>query len=294
MGTFSLSGGVEVVGFISPTDPLDTYPVIDPLYGIDGLRNVNTILDLDNIPELRRRAGMVVGVSGGTAYYKLNPPPWNFDFTDWSVFNTGGGSIGDYLPLSGGTVTGSTTFTSGLFSNAISATTYQNLPTDIRVTGGTYVGNTITFTNNTGGTFTVTGITTSSSFTGGTVTGATNFTGGLTANTISATTYQNLPQDIFVTGGTYTNGTATFTNNSGGTFNVTGFNIGGITKEKFQDNYFSGDLIVLPNTPIFIYYLTNNGQILTEGEDDDYVVDGNEITLNYTLTNKKIIVLYEY
>jgi hypothetical protein len=31
-----------------------------------------------------------------------------------------------------------------------------------------------------------------------------------------------------------------------------------------------------------------------EGEDDDYVVDGNEITLNYTLTNKKIIVVYEY
>lgn len=31
--------------------------------------------------------------------------------------------------------------------------------------------------------------------------------------------------DIFVTGGTYSNGTATFTNNSGGTFNVTGFYI---------------------------------------------------------------------
>jgi hypothetical protein len=183
-----------------------------------------------------------------------------------------------------------------LVATTISATTYQNLPIDVRVTGGTFSSGTITFINNTGGTFNVTGVTTSTAtnFTGGTVTGATNFTGGLTANTISATTYQNLPQDIFVTGGTYTNGTATFTNNSGGTFNVTGFNIGGITKEKFQDNYFSGDLIVLPNTPIFIYYLTNNGQILTEGEDDDYVVDGNEITLNYTLTNKKIIVLYEY
>ena len=33
-----------------------------------------------------------------------------------------------------------------------------------------------------------------STFTGGTVSGATNFTNGLTANTISATTYQNLPQ----------------------------------------------------------------------------------------------------
>jgi len=160
MGIFSLSGGVEVVGFISPTDPLDTYPVIDPLYGIDGFRNVNTLSDLDIIPELRRRAGMVVGVSGGTAYYKLNSSPWNFDFTDWSVFNTGGSVSGNYLPLSGGTVTGSTTFTSGITTNTISATTYSNLPTDVRVTGGTYyTGGTIIFDYNTVGNFPVTGLT---------------------------------------------------------------------------------------------------------------------------------------
>ena len=92
----------------------------------------------------------------------------------------------------------------GLTATTISATTYQNLPTDIRVTGGTYSGDTIIFTNNTGGTFSVTGITTSSAFTGGTVTGATNFTNGLTANTFSATTYQNLPKPIKITGVTLT------------------------------------------------------------------------------------------
>jgi hypothetical protein len=99
-------------------------------------------------------------------------------------------------------------------------------PQDIFVTGGTYdTGtSTITFRNNSGGTFNVSGITSSGGgiFTGGTVSGATIFTGGLTANTISATTYQNLPIDIRVTGGTYSNGTAIFTNNTGGTFNVTG------------------------------------------------------------------------
>jgi hypothetical protein len=52
MSSFSLSGGVEVYGFISPTDTNDQYPVIDPLYGIDGLRNVNTLSDLDLIPTL--------------------------------------------------------------------------------------------------------------------------------------------------------------------------------------------------------------------------------------------------
>ena len=66
----------------------------------------------------------------------------------------------------------------------------------------------------------------STSFTGGTVTGATQFTNGLVANTFSATTYQNLPLDIFVSGGTYSAGTATFKNTSGGTFTITGFSTG--------------------------------------------------------------------
>jgi hypothetical protein len=60
------------------------------------------------------------------------------------------------------------------------------------------------------------------------VTGNINVSSGLSANTISATTYQNLPIDIRVTGGTYDNstGTATFTNNIGGTFSVSGFTAG--------------------------------------------------------------------
>ena len=99
----------------------------------------------------------------------------------------------------------------------------NNKPIDIYVTGGTYSSGTAVFTNNTGGTFSVTGFSTGGVFTGGTVTGPTTFTGGLTANTLSATTYLGLPTDIQLTGGTYLSGTTTFTNNSGGTFNVTGF-----------------------------------------------------------------------
>ena len=109
-------------------------------------------------------------------------------------------------------------------NGSFSATTYLGLPTDIYTTGGTYSNGTATFTNNTGGTFSVSGFSTGTSFTGGTVTGATVFTAGLTANTISATTYYNLPTDIYTTGGTYNSSTgiATFTNNTGGTFTVTG------------------------------------------------------------------------
>lgn len=51
---------------------------------------------------------------------------------------------------------------------------------------------------------------------------------GLTINgSFSATTYLGLPTDVHVTGGTYSNGTATFINNTGGTFNVSGFSTGG-------------------------------------------------------------------
>ena len=126
------------------------------------------------------------------------------------------------------------TFTT-IKSVTISATTYQNLPKDVFVTGGTYDNGTgtATFTNNTGGTFNVVGFSTGGggggTFTGGTVTGATIFTGGLSANTISATTYQNLPTDIRVTGATYSNNNFTFTNNTGGTFSVLFNTVTGLT-----------------------------------------------------------------
>ena len=89
-----------------------------------------------------------------------------------------------------------------VYTNTISATTYYNLPIDIFVTGGTYSTGTATFTNNTGGTFTVTGFSDGggSVFTGGTVTGPTIFTSGLSANTISATTIYGT--DLTVSGGT--------------------------------------------------------------------------------------------
>jgi hypothetical protein len=112
----------------------------------------------------------------------------------WRVLNTGsssGGTLsGDYLPLSGGTVSGATIFQSGLSANTFSATTYLNLPV--------------------------------TNFTGGTVSGATNFTNGLTANTISATTYQNVNA---VTGGSYSNGIITLS----GTGNVNGNTITGLS-----------------------------------------------------------------
>jgi len=101
---------------------------------------------------------------------------------------------------------------------------------NLGVSGFSYSNNVFTLTNPTGGTKSVTinsvtGLTVNGNLT---VTGNTSFK-GLTATTISATTYQNLPvtADTYLTGGTYSNGVATFTNNTGGTFNVSGFYTGG-------------------------------------------------------------------
>jgi len=225
MSSFSLSGGVEVFGFISPSDTTDTYPVIDPLYGIDGLRNVDLLNDLNNIPTLRRRAGMVVGVSGGTTYYKLNSPPWTNTLSDWSIFNSGGGSG----TFTGGTVSGATIFLDGLTANTISGGTFfgdgSGLSglTDTYVTGATFSGTSLIISQNENQpdiTATLSSISLSgalSSITFNIISSA-----GISASTISATTYQNLPKDIFVTGGTFSGGSIVFTNNSGGTFNVSG------------------------------------------------------------------------
>ena len=121
------------------------------------------------------------------------------------------------------------------------------------LTGGTYnpITGTITFYDDNGGSFNVTGLVTgytntavtgltydnantftilendgtthSATFnvvTGLTVNGDLLITGTTSSGTISATTYQNLPTDVRVTGATYSNNIITFTNNTGGTFNV--------------------------------------------------------------------------
>lgn len=70
---------------------------------------------------------------------------------------------------------------------------------------------------------------------------------GITATTVSATTYYNLPTDIRVTGGTYSDNTFTYTNNTGGTFNtlfntMTGLTINGdLTVTGGTQSIFSGN-----------------------------------------------------
>jgi hypothetical protein len=93
--------GIKLTGLVTTFSENDTYPVIDPLLGIDGLRCVSSVTDMYNIPLERRRGGMVVGVqnliTNDTTYYKLKPGlTWSLgtsSVTDWDLFvNSGTGS----------------------------------------------------------------------------------------------------------------------------------------------------------------------------------------------------------
>ena len=88
------------------------------------------------------------------------------------------------------------------------------------------------------------------------VSGNTRIQGGLSATTISATTYLGIStQDTFVSGGTYSDGTATFTNNTGGTFNVNGFYTGFTGGTVSGVTNFNGGLgvgVAVPTTRLHI------------------------------------------
>ena len=88
MGNFDKIGGVPVMGFISPLTTDDEYAVTDPLYAVGGFRIISgTSEQLNDIPEPRRRAGMIVGVENGKKYYKLLDTNWDYTINDWDSWN---------------------------------------------------------------------------------------------------------------------------------------------------------------------------------------------------------------
>ena len=87
----SITGGIPFIGFISPTDEGDQYPVTNPKYGLGGLRTVGLTTDLYTIPQERRERGMIVHTVQDGKYYHL------YDGTadsDWQELSLGGGSVG--------------------------------------------------------------------------------------------------------------------------------------------------------------------------------------------------------
>ena len=94
---------VKIGGLITPISLNDSYPVIDPIFGVDGLRNVSSLSEMYDIPLEKRRGGMVVGISDNlnntVTYYKLKPEgnglTWSVGTSsDWDGFlSSGTGSV---------------------------------------------------------------------------------------------------------------------------------------------------------------------------------------------------------
>jgi hypothetical protein len=181
-----------------------------------------------------------------------------------------------------GAFSGTSIFGTGLTATTISATTYYNLPTDIRTTGATYSNNNFTFRNNTGGTYsvlfnTVTGLTVNGVLT---VTGNTSLQ-GLTSTTISATTYYNLPQST--SGAGTTNYVSKWTGSTG---------LG--DSQIYDDGTFVGVGKTFPNVPNSQFGVVSSIEVgsiqftdrgnsigITDTDLTSWKTGGNEIAIGY-------------
>jgi len=148
---------------------------------------------------------VIADISGGNLYLKSFSGD-NISISESNgvlTFSAGSTSTsGDYLPLSGGTVTGGTTFQSGLTANTISATTYQNLPVSA-VTNGTGIS-----ASTSNGTVTITNTAPNQPVT---ISGGTGITTGGTYPNF--TLVNSLPdQTVTITGGTDIQITGTYPN----------------------------------------------------------------------------------
>lgn len=166
-----------------------------------------------NINAEKIQGNLSITSVSATTYYNLPP-------------SSGSSVSGDYLPLSGGTVSGNTVFQSGLTANTISATTYFNLPVtaDTFVTGFTLTNNQLlTISQNRTDQYSAFTLSLSA------VTGTTYRISGLTANTI-VTDYID-----FNTGATVTGQVARLTwNNTDGTLDL-GLKGGNVTLQIGQE-----------------------------------------------------------
>jgi len=141
--------------------------------------------------------------------YSYNEYSWQWNGIYWESYSTN-----YFLPISGGTVTGSTTFTAGLLSSTISATTYDNLPSFnfAQINGVTqFSAETNNYINFSGINLTITSASTNtlvlSAGTGGggsgTISGTVNYIPKFTSSSsIGNSVMTNINNTVYITGST--------------------------------------------------------------------------------------------
>ena len=125
--------GTILAAKISPGDTAATFATHEDIYGQGGLRTVTTFDDLTSIPTARQKVGMIIYVSDTGTYYSLSSLSYPLtSFTTNFSFGSGSGGIvtGDYLPLSGGTLTGNLVATTIIVDDV---TVTNNLSTSVHV-----------------------------------------------------------------------------------------------------------------------------------------------------------------
>lgn len=80
-----IPGGVRLTGFIVPNDSADTFPVTKPIYGLGGLRTVDTLIERDAIVSPRREEGMLVYVKENGQYYQMTSGLTNSDWVNLNL-----------------------------------------------------------------------------------------------------------------------------------------------------------------------------------------------------------------
>ena len=124
----SVSGGTGLSGNSTTGAIVLVNTAPDQTVTISGGTGITTGGTYPNFTLVNSAPDQTVTITGGTNIQIAGTyPNFGVDFTGQTSF--------PYLPLSGGTVTGNTTFTSGLTATTVSATTYENLPQSVSGTG---------------------------------------------------------------------------------------------------------------------------------------------------------------
>jgi len=193
-----------------------------------------------------------------------------------------------------------------IVDGSLSATTFygdgSNLTgisgsTDTYSTGGTYsdITDSITITNSSGGTFSITGV--SDTFITGMTFNPSNYQITSKRNDGFSTTpidLSILSSDVNITGGTYDidTGIVEFTNNTGGTFNVTGF-VSGMTDTYTNAANLSGNSITFDRNIGGVNVYNVDLLPLLSGKTDVSLFNGYTATTETLINNKVNISLFD-
>ena len=81
-------GGVQIAGYICPTDSADTYAVTDETYNRGSYRSVQDATARISIPQDRRSVGMIVYQTTDDTYWQLKN---DIADTNWELWKIGSG-----------------------------------------------------------------------------------------------------------------------------------------------------------------------------------------------------------